>query len=77
MERRIMTDEEREQYYWDLEERYERGEIRPEEPGKYAQYGSEAEAEAQKMLMWATNAETIEDAVAHALTSAQMTSVNA
>ena len=62
-----MTEEEREQYYWDLEEQYERGEIRPEEPGKHALFGADAEAEGQKMLMWATNTDTIEDAVAAAL----------
>ena len=75
VERGNMTEEERERYYWDLEERYERGDIRPDEPGKNALYGAEAEAEGRKMLMWATNTDTIEDAVASALAHAQMTRV--
>ncbi|MDR1213428.1 MAG: ribbon-helix-helix protein, CopG family [Propionibacteriaceae bacterium] len=53
------------QHYWDLDEQAERGELRPE-PDNPVLHGDAAVAEGQRILMWATETDTIEEALAMA-----------
>ncbi|MDR2974461.1 MAG: hypothetical protein LBV00_07085 [Propionibacteriaceae bacterium] len=59
--------QEEEQYYWGLDAAAEQGELLPDETAGPILSGREAQAQSHRMLMWATETTTIEDAVAVAL----------
>jgi len=53
-----------ETYYRELSQRAERGQIGSGKPSPNAKYGADAVAEGQRVLMWATGTDTIEEALA-------------
>ncbi|MDR1824848.1 MAG: ribbon-helix-helix protein, CopG family [Bifidobacteriaceae bacterium] len=54
---------EEEAHYWTLSDQAQRGELRPDQPGEHALYGEAAVTRARQILMEATQADTIEDAL--------------